>query len=138
MFVPFLMCFRSGLANDALKYTNWASMLYFTCILFVKISILLSYVDIFAPAGIARTMYWTCHILIWANVLYFVVQSSLTTFAAFRRGIISAGELSTVGSSISLAFDVVLLVLPQTSIWRLQMSVRKKVAASSVFCIGLL
>ncbi|OGM40585.1 hypothetical protein ABOM_010664 [Aspergillus bombycis] len=125
------------------------SIIYGIPIFFIKASILLQIVDIFVPTRRNDPMFWTCHALIWVNLVYYLIGSILEIFACRPLNkawdpLITHGScmdmflLNCIASSVNAASDMIILVLPQTRIWRLQMPLRKKLAASTVFLFSIM
>ena len=46
--------------------------------------------------------------------------------------------LNVAGCAINTVSDIAILILPQLAIWKLRMSIGRKIAVSSVFAIGIL
>ncbi|RAL14348.1 uncharacterized protein BO97DRAFT_433014 [Aspergillus homomorphus CBS 101889] len=94
--------------------------------------------------------FWSCHSLVWLNFIFYTICTFLEIFAC--RPLSKAWDvLNTDGSClvntrliniISSAFnsvsDLMLLLLPQTRIWRLHVKLRKRVFVSAVFLFGVL
>ncbi|KAI1464733.1 uncharacterized protein F4812DRAFT_441784 [Daldinia caldariorum] len=52
----------------------------------LKVSILLDWVRIFVPVRTRNTFFWTCHVLLWLNLLFIsLVSSLLTSYARPHR-----------------------------------------------------
>ncbi|KAL4860851.1 hypothetical protein BDV12DRAFT_204625 [Aspergillus spectabilis] len=131
-----------------LYYFHAGSIMYGIIIFFIKASILLQFLEIFMHQG--DYFRWTCHGLIWANFLFYFISTFLEIFAC--RPLSKAWDLlNTTGScpvdtnllnvtasSVNALSDLIILVLPQTRIWKLQMARRKKIAVSAVFLVGAL
>lgn len=92
-------------------------------------------------------MYWISHALIWTNLLFYLISTFLEIFACTPIAkawdpLITNGHcinvlaLNVAASSINSLSDIGILILPQVSIWRLQMALRRKVQISTVFLIG--
>ena len=131
------------------QYLRIDSIIYGISLFFIKLSILLQYLDIFRPTKKTSFMYWGPHSLIWINLALYTISSFLEIFpcnpiAKFWDLSITNGScidylaLNIVTSSINSVSDLCILALPQVTIWRLQISIHKKVAISAVFSIGIL
>ncbi|KAI1457564.1 hypothetical protein F4805DRAFT_428263 [Annulohypoxylon moriforme] len=117
---------------------------------FVKVAILLEWVRIFAPNGTRNAVFWASYTLIWINVLFYiafviVLNVSCTpqqyTWNNFISGHCShtnarIGDLTM--SSINLSTDVLIFLIPQRVIWKLQMPANRKTAISASFAAGVL
>ncbi|KAL3479171.1 hypothetical protein BJX99DRAFT_255702 [Aspergillus californicus] len=134
--------------RSLLWYYHVGSILAGLIILFIKLSILLQLLEIF---GHRRDLFfWSCHFVIWANVIYYTVNTLLDIFgcrpiAKSWDFLITDGtcvvetDLQNLSSSvINCASDLIIMILPQTKIWRLHMSRRKKIAVSTVFAFGVM
>lgn len=123
--------------------------MYGVCIFFIKLSILLQYLQIFVPVKRTTTMYLASYALIWSNFIFYFVSTFVEIFACtpIRKTwdpLIPGGHcinilaLNVAASSINSASDLGILILPQISIWRLQMSLKRKIQVSVIFLIGIL
>lgn len=123
--------------------------MYGIIIFFIKLSILLQFLELFAPAGLTNTMYWACHSLIWINLLFYLISTFLEIFSCKPRQkawnpLITSGScidtlvLNVAASAINAVSDLILLILPQLMIWRLRMAVQRRIAVSAVFLIAIL
>ncbi|KAF2230323.1 hypothetical protein EV356DRAFT_536477 [Viridothelium virens] len=135
--------------GDFLYQIHVGAVIYGICILCIKTSILLQYLHIFVPTKKPDTMYWTCHGLIWLNTIFYIIASFTEIFACSPMAkawdpLISGGhcitvfDLNVVESSINALTNIVILVLPQISIWNLQMSKKRKLQVSLIFLVGIL
>ena len=92
-------------------------------------------------------MFWASHALIWLN---FTVCSILFFVAIFNCKPVrkswnpwiegSCMDFGTIGaftSAFNSVSDLLILILPQPLIWRLQTTLKKKIALSAVFLIGI-
>jgi hypothetical protein len=113
----------------------------------VKAAIVLSWLRIFNPMKLSRTFLWTCHIVLWLNVLYYI--SSLVVVNTRCIPIAKKWDPTIVGGHcisdkatylghpiFNLVSDIVILILPQKIIWRLQIPKTKRLAVSSMFGVG--
>lgn len=112
-----------------------------TCI---KISILLFY----------RRIFITKHFRQWTNfvgalvLLWFITHGFIFAFQcspvrkAWESGIpghcIHQFGYLIAFHSINVALDIVILALPMSAIWRLQMSMAKKISVAGIFFLGAL
>ncbi|KAI0178975.1 hypothetical protein GGR52DRAFT_534303 [Hypoxylon sp. FL1284] len=124
------------------------SILYSVGIMLFKVAIILQWKRIFVPRGTKGPFYWTCHALLWINVLLYsiIVIVICASCKPFRKlwdqlspGYCSADrqiiDISTaVGNLIS---DLVILVLPQRVIWKLQIKKEKKIGIAFIFFVGI-
>ena len=123
--------------------------MYGVCIFFIKLSILLQYLEIFMPIKKTDIMYFGPHLLIWTNLILYLVMTILEIWickpiAKAYDPLITDGRclntyaLNVATSAFNALSDFAILVLPQVVIWRLQMSAQRKTAASFIFLVGLL
>ncbi|KAI1746558.1 hypothetical protein F4782DRAFT_545011 [Xylaria castorea] len=121
---------------------------YAAAILFVKTSILLDWLQIFAPRGTRGALFWTCHAIIWFNALFYTsieVAGNLSC-RPFNRiwdkripGVcFDRTPLDLTSAGVNLVCDIVILLVPQRIIWQLQLTTAKKIGVSIIFAIGLL
>jgi hypothetical protein len=121
----------------------------------IKTAILLEFIRIFVPRSVKNTFWWFCCILIGLNVaVYFAVGLLLTNLACIPResmfdfrvpgkcigisGFKTDPFIEVVSASVNVVSDIMILLLPQPLIWRLQMPLKSKIAILSVFFVGLL
>lgn len=86
--------------------------------------------------------------MIWINFLFYVISTFVEIFScrpiAAAWDVLISGKcmnvrlLNVIASSVNGFFDLIILVLPQTRIWQLQMALRRKLAVSTVFLFGIL
>lgn len=119
-------------------------------IMFVKLAILKDWLRIFVPAGQRNAMYWSIHILIWSNIIYYVSGTFLEIFRCwplekiwnplYQGGHcpIDIAANNFASTLINLASDLAIFLLPQWVIWRLHTSLRKRMGVSVLFAIGIL
>ncbi|MCJ1326381.1 hypothetical protein MMC10_003045 [Thelotrema lepadinum] len=104
--------------------------------------------ELFVPAKKANKTYWVCQGLIWFNLAFYLALTLVEIFACqpFNKiwdPLVTDGwcvnyiSLEFYASLINTISDLVIFVLPQLVIWRLHMSLRRKVALSSLFVIGV-
>jgi len=121
---------------------------YSLMMLMLKTAILIEWVRIFVPDRKRNIFYWASAMLIFINVGAYA-SAIFTTFAGCRPlekvwhfwvpGVcIDRKNRDIVNAALNLMIDLFILVLPQKTIWRLQMTKRRKMAVSVVFSIGIL
>ncbi|KAI1467248.1 uncharacterized protein F4812DRAFT_431864 [Daldinia caldariorum] len=114
----------------------------------LKVAILLEWKRTFVPSGTRGFFFWTCYFMIFINIIFYtsgfiVVNLSCTPHkkiwdetvpgTCFDR---KAVDVSS--ASINIASHTLILILPHTVIWKLNMTTRKKINVSLVFTIGIL
>ena len=123
----------------------WDEMFYATSLSLTKISILFFYLKIF-PGRQFRYMVYT---LIFANICYIIVFDCLF---AFQCNPIAGAWLSWNGglaskcininivvwsaAAINIVLDLAVLALPLPELFRLSMSLRKKIQIITMFAVG--
>ncbi|KAK5988317.1 hypothetical protein PT974_12467 [Cladobotryum mycophilum] len=134
--------------SEYLYLIHVMSNLYIGVVMSLKAAIILEWVSVFVPKGVRNTFFWVYHGLLSFNVLFYlsVLVAINLRCRPFRR----IWELTIEGkcydikyfeltsATINLVSDMLMLLLPQRVIWRLQMSKPKKIGVSIVFAIGLL
>ncbi|KAI0189773.1 hypothetical protein EV127DRAFT_340810, partial [Xylaria flabelliformis] len=123
------------------------SCLYAVVLLTTKAAILLEWVSIFAP-GTRSTFSWVCHTLLGINVAFYLALLILanTVCTPWERnwnplieGHCINGKLPlTVSAALNSASDIIIFILPQTVIWKLNMTRRQKLGCSVIFAIGFI
>lgn len=117
--------------------------------LLIKAAILTEWSRIFVPLHTRNAFWWTCHSLIWINVLYYVTGIFITSLACvpYRKiwdvtvteGRCIDFKAVDLGSSIiNLVSDLTILVLPHHKICILQMPISRRIGISCVFMIEVL
>ncbi|TVY83921.1 hypothetical protein LSUE1_G001012 [Lachnellula suecica] len=132
-----------------LHFTFISSILYSFVVAPVKVAILLEWLRIFSPAGIRNLVYWTSHFLIWAIVIFYmstvVVLNVACTPYEYTWNRLIAGSCKRANtkdadlavSVFNVISDVMILLIPQHAIWKLQLAPKKKLGISFIFAIGL-
>ncbi|KAJ2994930.1 hypothetical protein NUW58_g1415 [Xylaria curta] len=125
-----------------------ATQMYLATMIFLKPAILLEWARIFGP-GNRKAFRWTCYIIAGLNSVYYTINILIEVNSCHPREYywdktIPGGKcldgpvLALTSALINLIFDIAILILPQTVIWRLNMSRRRRAGVSIVFIIGLL
>lgn len=136
--------------SDLRRYSKWANtsqIVYGPLIFITKLSILLLYLRVFAPSFRSKT-FFCIHALIWLNFGFYFADTIVKIFECSPRAKIWDKTLKghcininipiIVTSSINVASDFLILVLPIVSVWRLQMRDSKKLGTSMIFAAGIL
>ena len=104
------------------------------------------------PLKERNVMFWTCHVLIWLNFIYYMVYVFLAIFycTPIEKGwsqriyppikgkCLDLRVPYIIGAAINTASDLSIVILPQFVIWKLQLSCKKKIGLCAIFLIGLL
>ncbi|MCJ1252151.1 hypothetical protein MMC30_009389 [Trapelia coarctata] len=129
------------------EYLNIAEVLYVLAICLVKVSILLQIHRIFAPPR--NTV---LYVLIWGlvaiNSLLYTAIGLVTIFQCTPREriwnplipgtCVNEYAVFISGASMNLVSDLILLILPLHSVWKLQMKLKRKLQVSAVFATGVI
>lgn len=113
----------------------------------LKIGVLLEWARIFVPKGTRDTFWWTCYITLALNVLFYAAVKFVDNLACFPHekiwnltveGHCLNLRASTLASAVvNLVSDLVILGLPHIVIWKLNMSLTKRIGVSCVFAVGV-
>ena len=124
--------------------------MYVANILLVKVAILLEWLRIFVPKGTRNLVFWACWALISSVTIFYlslfvVVNISCTPYALhwnkLLRGScdhVNSADANFAISIFNIISDVLILAVPQRTIWALQMPTRKKIGVSVIFAFGIL
>jgi len=132
--------------EDFLFMQYWCQLLYVPTILCIKVSILLQYITIFSP-GKRAGLFWTCHVAIWMNAIFYITAFFLLVFQchpiAKAWNVLSTGhclhlQLNNAASAVNIISDFFIFIIPQPTIWGLKMERKQKIKISAVFSVGLL
>ncbi|KAK9419298.1 putative G-protein coupled receptors family 1 profile domain-containing protein [Seiridium unicorne] len=119
------------------------------CMLFVKPAVLFQWKRIFIPTGARNGLFWAIHGLIVLNTLLYIAGLFATAFGCepirgfwdatvSPRKCISHKALQITATCFNAAIDIAIFLLPQPTIWRLQMSRGRKIGLALMFSVGLL
>ncbi|KAI8950246.1 hypothetical protein F4801DRAFT_590474 [Xylaria longipes] len=117
------------------------------CIVLFKTAILLEWVRIFVPRATRDIFFWTCHILLWSNVVFYTIilisaNLSCKLYAKLwdktLPGNCSGNDVIDIATaSYNFVSNTLILLLPQRMIWRLHLNTRKKIGIAFIFAIGI-
>ncbi|KAI0966405.1 hypothetical protein F4678DRAFT_475912 [Xylaria arbuscula] len=112
-------------------------------IAFLKIAILLDWMQIFVPTGTRNTLFWILHFLVWSNALFYFIGTFIDVFVCPPEDV-GAVKCNTdlvkyiISSGIiNLISDLTILITPHCVIWKLNMSNAQKKGISFLFLIGI-
>ncbi|KAI0120259.1 hypothetical protein F4776DRAFT_245179 [Hypoxylon sp. NC0597] len=122
---------------------------YSIAIMALKAAILLEWARVFSPHRTNKTFYWTCHILLWINVMFYFTVIVLENIACIPERKLTKSTMQAVcirqtvtaditSASLNLVSHILILVLPQKVIWQLNMTTQKKIGVSLVFAAGIM
>lgn len=135
--------------TDVFKGSHLGAVYYGPVAMCIKVAILANWLRIFVPTGTRNAFYWTLHVLIWTNVLYYTITTFTEVFRCWPRekiwnpwfegGTCSVDVLgqNLATSVLNFISDTVILAIPQWVIWHLNMSRDQKVGLSLLFVVGL-
>lgn len=115
----------------------------------LKVGIILQVVRAFMPRGARSIAFWTCHILLWINIIYYfamiVVELKTCTPRAKEwdptiqgGSCISVSEVRFVLAMLNVGTDLTIIILPQRVIWGLNVPLKRKLILSALFLVGIL
>ncbi|KAI3339261.1 hypothetical protein F4824DRAFT_508660 [Ustulina deusta] len=117
-------------------------------IMILKAAILLEWIRIFVPPGTRNLFFWTSTILIGLHTTFYIAWVIIENLSCIpHRRIwdltIPHGKCIDVRliylpvAAINLFADIIILLLPQRTIWTLHMTIKKKIGVALVFAIGI-
>ncbi|KAJ2993517.1 hypothetical protein NUW58_g1816 [Xylaria curta] len=139
--------------RDAIAYIHdvfVTSLLYPLSILLIKVAILLDWLVLFVPPGSRNFVYWAAHVMIWVNVVFYLSvfianQVACTPYEYSWNKLLDGNcdrvntQYTNLASGIfNVISDIVILLIPQKVVWKLNMQTRMKVGVFMIFGIGLL
>ncbi|KAI1759217.1 hypothetical protein GGR53DRAFT_471547 [Hypoxylon sp. FL1150] len=122
--------------------------MYNVTMIVLKAAILIQWARIFSP-GSRKMFFWLCYSVAALNAVFYLVTIltdllHCTPVQYHWDQTIPGGHcgnddlLSPLSAAINVFLDLIILVLPQKVIWRLNMSLKKKIGVSFVFLSGIL
>ncbi|CAH0056995.1 unnamed protein product [Clonostachys solani] len=116
--------------------------------LLAKTAIMLEWSRIFVPRGTRNAFYWVSRALIVINALVYIIGGSVAVAACIPaeklwhpwvKGHCSSRRAADISTAwFNLFMDVSILLLPQSIIWKLQMTKARKIGIALIFSVGLL
>ncbi|KAF2967361.1 hypothetical protein GQX73_g6197 [Xylaria multiplex] len=138
---------RASTVPSALYIVYINTALFQATIGTVKTAILLDWTRTFVPRG-RTSFWWTCQIVMWANIVYYIVVTITSAISCSPREKIwhpttpgtcfNTRVFFVTNASLNLASDILILALPHRVIWNLKMSTQKKIGVSLVFAVGVI
>ena len=136
-----------GMTADLAQIVNDIQMIYGPVMFLTKLSLLLQMMNIFALRR-TGTIYYLCQFMIWANFIFYTIIMFLAIFMCSPRRkfwdrltpghCMNNDTINIVTAIINAASDLVLLLLPIICVFKLQMSLKKKIGVSAVFATAAL
>lgn len=109
---------------------------------------MLDWIRIFVPSRTRNVFFYACWAVLIVNTTYYIANIIATNLACIPfRAIydktipgkcLDEKALDSSSAAINLISDLTILILAQKVIWRLHISVKKKLGVSVVFAVGLL
>ncbi|KAH7401562.1 hypothetical protein BKA66DRAFT_109943 [Pyrenochaeta sp. MPI-SDFR-AT-0127] len=133
-----------------LFWANTAQVIYCPLSFLVKVAILLQYFWLFAPSRSAnKTMWYGAWLTIGVTFVAYTIFMFWTLFYCSPRRMIwfkltPGGECHDVNviilsqGAFNMVSDIIVLLLPVSSLWQLRVPLAKKVFITMLFCTGLL
>lgn len=144
---PYIGSALHAMFNKQPKYTNYGDILYSLALFFTKFSLMLLILRVFCSVD-RDTFYWLTQALIVVNSLFYLLFFFIPIFVCSPRSKIWNPDIPGhclrikdlyLASAIFNSFsDIAMLSVPLYLIWKLQMSVRRKVGVSLIFLTGAL
>lgn len=143
-------CQLSLTLTDLLQINYAYNSLYNPTMVLVKLAILTQYLRILAPnRTVNPLMFWGSWITIVTCLLFYTIIFFLNifVFCAPTKNLwyydvyftcMNESGIQFMMAAFNIASDVVILLLPTVSVWRMRIPVRKKCGVSALFGIGLL
>lgn len=110
---------------------------------FAKLSILLLYIRLFFPKGVTRSLFWwIVQAVVWLNLLYTVglilaiALQCVPYHKSYGTSCMDQYMVLISASIINIISDVLVPVIPMASVWRLNMSQKRKWAVWALFAFG--
>lgn len=103
----------------------------------------------FSPPGVRNATFWACHVVLWANIVFYVIMVIMlciqcSPMEAIWNPLVDGtcrfdlGSTELASSVVNFITDVVILLIPQRAIWTLNLAQKRKAGVAAVFAIGLL
>ncbi|CAG8974562.1 hypothetical protein HYALB_00004358 [Hymenoscyphus albidus] len=134
--------------KDMLYYIHFSACFYAMSVMCLKVAILLEWTRIFSPHGISRRFSRICYTLLVINVCFYTasVIASALSCRPYKRiwdklvpgTCINTMILDVTSSAINVLSNIIILLLPQHIIWRLQMTLKRKIGVALVFGVGII
>ena len=131
------------------QWVNLTAILYGFVVFFVKLSILLQYLHIFAPTRKGNMfIYVGVHLCIWTNLIFYILGIAFNiAMCSPRKKIwdpLMEGHCFDYNANyqasgiFNVISDFAILILPMPCVWKLQMPLKKKILVTAIFATGFL
>ena len=128
-----------------MQWNNSTEIVYSPTMLATKLSILFMYLRLFMPVGQRKTSLFT-RFIIWFDILFYLsilivsITGCVPRHKLWKRWVpgkcVNEQALLLVTAVINVFSDLSTLILPIGCIWRLQLSLKRKLAISAIFATG--
>ncbi|ETS86335.1 hypothetical protein PFICI_00163 [Pestalotiopsis fici W106-1] len=134
---------------DFLHLSFLATELFIAFSSMIKTAICLEWLHLFCPTGHHNFVFWASWLVLWVNAILCVITTILDNIACtpYERkwNILLPGScnridtptLFMINGTFNLVIDVAIFIIPQKTIWSLNLPARMKLGTSTVFAIGL-
>ncbi|KAI0861224.1 hypothetical protein F4860DRAFT_476338 [Xylaria cubensis] len=125
------------------------SNVFVVCLPTLKVAICLEWIHLFSPKGTRNFVFWTSHLVIWLNVVFYFISLVLTNIACtpYERSWnkllpgsctrSDTAKTNLASAVINFVSDIIIFIIPQRTIWNLQMPLKKRLGVSVVFAVGI-
>ncbi|CAD6593760.1 MAG: hypothetical protein ASARMPRED_007916 [Alectoria sarmentosa] len=133
---------------DMLYWVNIAAVVYGILVFFIKLSILLQYLRIFAPTRKGNMfIYVGVHLCIWSNLIFYLIVTVFEIDICSPRKkiwnpMMTTGHCYSVNATFqgtgifNVISDFTILILPMPCVWRLRLPLKKKILMTAIFATG--
>ncbi|TRX98986.1 hypothetical protein FHL15_000328 [Xylaria flabelliformis] len=125
-----------------------STTLYCVTLLLAKAAILLEWSHIFVPRPNRNGLWWICYGMLIANTALYIATIAALNYACspqektWRQYLpgkcINFNVFNIFITIFHLVFDLLMLLLPHTVIWKLSLTTRQKIGVSVIFSVGSL
>ncbi|KAI1740697.1 hypothetical protein F4680DRAFT_83749 [Xylaria scruposa] len=125
-----------------------STTLYCVTLLLAKAAILLEWSHIFVPRPNRNGLWWICYGMLIANTALYIATIAALNFACspqqktWRQYLpgqcINFNVFNIFITIFHLLFDLLMLLLPHTVIWKLSLTTKQKIGVSVIFSVGIL
>lgn len=131
-----------------LYWVNISAVVYGFVVFFIKLSILLQYLRIFAPTRKGNMfIYVGVHVCIWTNLIFYLIETVFEIAICTPRKkiwnpLMTTGHCFSVDATFqatgvfNVISDFAILILPMPCVWRLRLPLKKKVLMTTIFATG--
>lgn len=137
----------NGTRTDEDQPSYFWPIFYAVSMMLTKTAILLDWMRVFSPKGTRNFLFWTCWPVLIVNAAFYMMGILVSLVSCrparkFWEPMIEGTcfDTHTFGFSsacVNVVLDIVILVIPQRIIWTLHMPLRRKLAVSAIFSIGV-